>query len=130
MITTINRQTCRAIYMAVEERLEDYAKENGLAIKVNGGSYSDSNFKCSIEFAIVNENGEAETIEAQSFKANAGHIGMKPEDLGREFMVSDTIYQIKGYKRRSKKYPIVAERVVDGRAFKFTLNTVKTALTR
>ena len=77
------------------------------------------------EMATVTSDGDVLTPEAQAFKTLAHKYGFEPEDLGTVFRYQGTDYRITGLKTRRPKFPISAERVSDGRGFKFPVFAVK-----
>jgi hypothetical protein len=64
---------------------------------------------------------------AEDFAAYAPQYGLKPSDLGKKFFFRGRQYTIVGWKPRSFKYPVLAQRD-DGRVFKFRPATVKRGL--
>lgn len=95
------------------------ALEEKFGVKVDLGriSYSDTNFSGKITVSNVAEDGTVENPEAEGFRSCASLVGLKPEDLGREFTHRGETYKITGLNLRRSKYPISAE--CNGKGYKF-----------
>lgn len=66
----------------------------------------------------------------RDFKRWAASYGLKPEWFGETFTSRGTGFRIVGINTRAPKYPVQAERVRDGKGFKFTADGVRTAMIR
>lgn len=129
MIKTLDRSTLRLIGTRIDAALAPLAKELGISIKYNGGSFVSQNATLKLAVAVLDATGAAVTKEASDFKFYAARFGLKPDDLGREFSVgNDKRFKIAGLKPRRGSYPILAARVSDGRMFKFSARQVRAAL--
>jgi hypothetical protein len=114
----------------IEEAVQSVAKKHGIQIKRGRGVYGGSNASLKLELAVVGKGGQAQTREAEDFKRYASVYGLKAENLGAEFTDFDgEVYTITGLKPRSRKYPILVERV-DGMGFKMPAERVKVGLAR
>lgn len=96
--------------------------------------YDRSGAKLEFRIAVVDTAAAdgADTAEAVDFKNLAASANFKPEDLGATFLSPTTgeMYRIIGWLKRSKKYPVLAERTSDLRRAKFPAVTVQKALWR
>jgi len=117
-MTEINRTTLRLIEADALAALETVATKHGIAFKFGSGRFTADNATLKLEVAVMNADGTAETKEVSDFKAMAQHYGLKAEHLGEEIRIRGTTYTICGLKRKSKKYPIIAE-TANGKRFKF-----------
>ena len=79
---------------------------------------------------IPQENGEIYSPEKALFEVLAPHFGLDPEDHGRTFRSKDELFRIVTINPNRPKYPISAERVSDGRGFKFLSENVVMYLQR
>jgi hypothetical protein len=124
----IDRTFLKAFSADAQKALEDVAELYGISIDYKSASFARDGANATLKFEIVAPDpttGEALSREAQDFKLLAHRHGFEPEDLGSEFTVSGTVYKITGLKPRRHKYPICADRVSDGRSFKFPAETIK-----
>lgn len=106
--------------------LKKVAKAHGLTVTGGGGSFSDTDATLRFKFTAPNAPTRDEKI-AENFKNGATLFGLKPEHFGAEFFVKGTVYKIVGLAPNRPKFPIIAERVKDGKKFKFPVS-VKTLL--
>jgi hypothetical protein len=124
----IDRAFLKKFTRDAEKALEDVADLYGITVTYKGGSYDRNGANAKLRFEIAAPDavtGVALSAEVQAFKSLAHVYGLKPEDLGSEFKVRNTVYKITGLKNSRPKYPISAIRVSDGKAFKFPSETVK-----
>lgn len=115
----------KTIQIEAEAVLQELAKKYGMAVNRKGGTIGDKNVLLKFEFAMVSENGMAETREATDFKAWAHRYGFKPEDLRRTFLHGGHRYRILGLLRKAHSFPILAERLSDGHQLKFAISVAK-----
>jgi hypothetical protein len=113
--------------------IEKWAESVGLSSKVGRASYDPSGGNCSVkvEFALIDQDGNAQTQERVDFGQMASIYGLKPEHLDKTFKSFDgKEYKIVGLRRRARKRPILAERQPDGKCFVFGAEQVKMLLER
>lgn len=125
----MDRHNVKVIRQALEVCLRELEETLELKVTVGSATFSPSNAVFKVEVAELNEDGEAKTREAEDFTLNCFRWALEPEDLGRTFENNGNTYKIIGGKPRSRKYPIICERLTDGARFKFAPSTVKFALT-
>lgn len=108
------------------------AETHGLTVE--GGDLADINLRHSFEISfrvgIPQENGEIYSPEKALFEVLAPHFGLEPADHGRTFRSKDELFRIVAINPNRPKYPISAERVSDGRGFKFPAENVVMYLQR
>jgi hypothetical protein len=76
--------------------------------------------KFSIELAdtaLKTKGGETTTPEAECFKQMARMFGLKPEWLGRTFVMHGMEYKVAGLRHKATKNPVMIERTKDGKRF-------------
>jgi hypothetical protein len=123
-IKQFNTANLKMLEASIDEALKPVAEKYGIQIKRLGGSFSPSDFRVRLECAVKNEDGTFETSERADFKLFAPTIGLSSSDLDTEFEYNEVKYKIIGMKTRSHKYPIIGERVPDGKRFKFPASAV------
>lgn len=108
------------------------AETHGLTVE--GGELADidlrHSFEISLRVGIPQANGEIYSPEKAMFEVLAPHFGLEPSDHGRTFRSKDELYRIVAINPNRPKYPISAERVADGRGFKFPADNVVMYLQR
>lgn len=74
------------------------------------------------------ENGKVHDRTAEDFKFYAHALGMKPEDLGREFTANGTRYRLDGYDGKKRKFAMVCTNLSNGKKYRFPVDGVMRAL--
>ena len=123
----ITREFVRDVRKRIEEALAPLGQELKVRMILGGGTFTSSNATFRLEVAAVDKTGQALTREAEEFRHFATGFGLQPGDLGREFSYLGHRYTITGLNRRSRRFPILADRK-DGRKTKFTDAAVRSAL--
>jgi hypothetical protein len=131
-IKEFNRTNCRTLMAEVEAALKPIAEKHGLTLDRKGRTFYRDQMPVMFQFLVTqkDEDGNALSAAGQEFKKNAFRVGLEPDDLGKEFMSRGEKYRITGLNLRRRKYPISAERLRDGKSFKFGADTVKFNLQR
>lgn len=108
------------------------AETHGLTVE--GGDLADidlrHSFEISVRVGIPQANGKIYSPEKAMFEVLAPHFGLEPGDYGRTFRSKDELFRIVAINPNRPKYPISAERVADGRGFKFPADNVVMYLQR
>ena len=108
------------------------AETHGLTVE--GGDLSDidlrHSFEISFRVGIPQEDGAIYSPDKAMFEVLAPHFGLEPSDYGRTFRSKDELFSIVAINPNRPKYPISAERVSDGRGFKFSADNVAMYLMR
>ncbi len=128
-ITKFDRPICRTVGEAVIEALKPLEHRFGISFNRKGGSFSDTSYTMKIEMAVVAQDGTVLSREAEDFKKYCGTYNLEVSDLGGIFVAMDgEKYRVKGLASRSHKYPILAERLSNGRTYKLGERTVQMGL--
>lgn len=102
------------------------AETHGLAVE--GGELSDIDLRHGFDIAfrvgIPTADGSLYSPEKALFEVMAEHFGLAPSDHGRIFRTGGETFRITAINPNRPKYPISAERVADGRGYKFTAENV------
>lgn len=127
-IERFDRATCREFSMAVEDALQDVAKEFGVNVEMGNGSFQGTSYTLKVVASVIASDGSVLSPDATAFKRMATMYGLREDDLGSIFQSRGEEYVVTGMRPRSRKYPVMVERVKDGKAFKFSAPVVATAL--
>ena len=76
------------------------------------------------EVAIVGEDGMAQTADRKDFERFAPSYGVSADALGKTFESRGETFRLTGLNPNRPKYPFNAERVRDGKSFKFGDSTI------
>jgi hypothetical protein len=125
-ITTISRANLGFIQHRVNKALEELSKELGVAITTSGGRYSNAETgEIKLNLVVQGEAGAPVRTQAQiDFDRWHHALGVKKEDLGRQFTDRGTRYELTGAYPSSPKFVFQVKRVHDGKIFKFTRDGV------
>lgn len=130
-ISKFDRPICRKLGEAMLEAIKKIEEEYGVHIERKSGSFTETSYTAKFEASVVAKDGTALTREAESFKTYCSMYNLEAEDLGRTFKdTTGTEWQVTGINARSRKYPIVAKRVHDGKGFKLGERMVQKGLGR
>lgn len=131
-LTSFDRATVRQIMDECREALAPVAEKYGLVLDQKGSTYHRDALPVMLQFLIkrVDKAGNVISKEAQMFLKDCVCFGLKPDDLGREFMSRGRTFRIIGVAPRSTYYPIIVEELKSGKTFKMSAETVVEGLKR
>lgn len=124
-IRSFNRESLHIVKTRIEETFKQLSDEFGLQFTLGNGRYNPKQASYRFEIATIDETGEAITKERDTFNICCTRHGLVPEDFGQEFELQGERFVITGWSSRRSKYPLSANRVKDGKGFKFPLSQVK-----
>jgi len=126
-INKFDRANIRALNEAVIKAIQPVAEEFGIQIKAGGGTFTPTDYKMRLICAVQNTDGTYETPERADFKLFASLYGLTADDVDMEFIWNREKYKLVGIKSRSTKFPLIGQRIKDGKRFKFGPDIVKFA---
>lgn len=121
------RKLTRDVRAEAERVLREHFGDR-LHVDATSARYGGTSFTLKFEFAKVGEDGEALTKERKAWALHAPANGLPEDAVGTEFEANGDTFRITGWNTRAKKYPVQAERVSDGRGFKFPARSVRVHL--
>jgi len=117
---------------AIQAALDKVGAEYGMKIALGNISFGQFEFKASVKTTIESSAAkeEAKNKEIREFNEYASYLGFKSSVLGCEFtsLMSGGRFRIVGVKMSSRKYPILAKRLEDGKVYKFSATFIKSIL--
>jgi hypothetical protein len=113
----MDRDKCKLLSAAALAALEGVERQFGVKAAYRGGSYGTGNCRLRFEFAEITKDGMAQTAAAEAWQLAVMH-GLPKDGLGKVFEFRGKQYKVTGYKPGCK-FNIVADRVSDGKGFKF-----------
>lgn len=123
----LNRNTVKMISNDIEKALGDVANKYNVDIKRGNASFSSNNMTLKLNVSIISDTGDIMTKEATDYNLHKNIVGLTKE-LGDTFYFNGAKYTIKGYKPRSRKYPVV---VSNGNGlYKMSINMVNNSPTK
>lgn len=95
----------------------------GLNVRSAGGRFDADAATLKFEFTPQGAPSKAE----KSLSTMGGAFGLPADAVGRTFTLESVLYRVTGLNPRRPKFPVIGERVSDGKAFKFPANDVARA---
>lgn len=120
-ITEFNGTTLGAVRHALNEALKNVAEEFNIELSVGRIKYTDSSAEIQID--ALAEGGESKMV--LEYKLNQKSFALP--DLYTQIDVRDEVYKTIGFKRKNRKYPVICERMSDGKNYKFPAPTIANA---
>ena len=113
-IESIDKAACKAIDAEARAALEQVAEKLGLTVKLGGGSYDPTTgtYTPRVTFSV-------DGAEARAWAQVAALVGLAPDDYGREIAYGGIgRVRLVGINLRARRFPILVERVDDGKVYK------------
>jgi len=118
----MDRQKCKLVTEASVNALKGLEEKFGVKITSKGGRYDNGMAQLKFEFAEVKADGSVSTEASEAYRQLAKFYDLPEDGLGKVFQFRRRQYKVVGLKPRSK-CSILAERLPDGRMFKFEPKT-------
>lgn len=119
----MNREEAKTIRGILEDAVRTVSLK-GYKVELGRCTFDDMGAEFRLNVKTITEDGIALGKEAADFKRAAAMFGLKPEDLGREFVCAGDRYRLTGYRARASAKPFLGARVRDGRTFIFAERAV------
>ena len=120
------RSNVRKMRVKFEECLKKFSEENDVNVKMGGNIRFDSNeMKFKVEIKNKDERA-SDVIDKETWDKHCFITGMKPEDFGKEFVMSDgNVYSVCGVKPKARKNKILIKRKSNGGVYVSNPDSVK-----
>lgn len=128
-VTTLNRETLRALYDKIDRALAALGAAEGVAFKINGGKYQPDGKTATLklDLSVLGANGTAEDKTVLDWKRSAAQHGLNPAWLGKQVTLVSAVYTIVGLKASAKKN-VVLLKGQNGTGYACTADAVLRAL--
>jgi hypothetical protein len=128
-ITQFTAPVVRSVRSDLEHLLQDFAGERGLKVELDGnGSYTAGDLRATLTLRTPAHAQQVDTRKAAHDEAVASILGLPPDIVGQAFAFQRSLYKVIEIHAGRPKYPITAERVPDGKRFKFPAHAVLSGL--
>lgn len=125
--TTFNEGNIKTLRADLEAGIKALGQELGVDIQIGRISYNGNQVKTKMEVSIIGETGKVFDVTVQDFKTYSKfHPGLEGQ-LGKSFTFQGKTFKISGWKKASRKYPILAK-LPNGKTYKFDVENVLRAL--
>ena len=119
-VDKFDRATIREIHQRIKDVLQEtVCKEFGIELADSAVSFSNMEMTKRLKFVVKG----TPTPEAEAYTLMQSFRGLPP--LNTEKMINGELMRIVGYRTRSRKAPIILERVSDGKQFVCPENMIK-----
>jgi len=120
----LDRNTVKMISNDIEKALGDVANKYNVVINRGNASFTSDNMTLKLNVSTIGNDGNVMTKEATDFNTYASMNGVT-KSLGDIITHGGHNYKLVGWKPRSKKYPVLVEKITTGKKFKFSISLVK-----
>jgi uncharacterized protein YlxP (DUF503 family) len=124
MIMSLDKNNLKTLRSAMESALEQVTKQYGVKFSVGSARFSPETATFKVEVATVSTDGAVNTKKVAEFKRYCNLYDLKEEHLGVYITYNRTQYKISGLSPGSWRFPILADRVSDGKTFKLPTSAV------
>jgi len=123
---TLTKSGMQQIRKAVESALKDIGVELGVSLQLGRGSFrtNEGHFRLNV---LASGDGE-KSVEAANWELHCTRYGLEVSDLGKTIEAHGMRFKITGIMPSRPKYPILAEKLSDGRKYKLRVVEVLTGL--
>jgi hypothetical protein len=128
----MNKKFLTQLQDDIKRAIDKVAKKHNVVFDFRGGTYADTHATLKLTVSCVSKQGTVLTRERAAYIQYARSYGMDPNWIDESFTGGLHGYEciLIGLKTRSKKFPVIAKRVSDGKLFKFTASGVIAAFDR
>lgn len=126
MITEFTRPVLHVASTNLLAAVSKFAAENGLNVRNAGGTYDAGKWTEKLEFT-VQQTADGKSGEAAAFERDCHFClsrSITPAHYGKTFRSGGHFYKLVAVKPGGSRFDLVAERVPDGRRFKFNSHDV------
>ena len=124
-ITQFDRTSLRALRVDLDSAMATIASKYGIELSAGNISFTSETATIKVAAGIIGSNGRAVTPEAKAFDQYKGLVGLGALNVGDTIVIQGADYTISGYKPRSKKSPVVVNKVSNGSSYKVSVDMVK-----
>jgi len=114
-IKAFDAPTLRALRPEIDTALAPLGERHGITLRTGNGSYSGATAHFKLELAVIGDDGNAVSKEVEAFNKLHSMFGLEQGDLGLEFVSGRERFRLTGIAPGRTKYPIVTERLRDGK---------------
>jgi hypothetical protein len=122
-----DKDTIKNLRVEIDAALAAIAVKHGIQIRAGNATFSPEFMTMKLEFSTL-QNGKPVTKEAEALKLYAPSLGLTPEHLAKNFVISGVTYRLVGFCPRKQKFPMVCERTSDGKRYGLPEDVVLKAL--
>ncbi len=126
----INEQQIKLIAKDLARATQIVSAKHGVVVDLTVPSEEKERWQISLLISAQSRDDQDLNEQARAFLEHASEHDLRPEDLGREFLMNGEKWTLYGLNVATPRYPIVATKLSDGRNYKLRAAAVKLALER
>lgn len=124
----MDKQRVRQIRDLINRELAALGERLNVKFEAVGARYTSDCARFNLEVGEIDAEGKTHSVERADFERYARRYGLLATDLDKEFEIGGHWYKIVGAAPKSRKYPILGQKIGTDRVYKFQPYQVKTAL--
>ena len=124
-IKAFNALLLKKLQPEIEAALAELGRRHGITIRADGARFSDRTADLKLELAVIGGDGRPARREAEEFEKYHAMFGLRAADLGRTIVLDREEHRLVGLAPNRPRYPIVMERVRDGKLVLCTEDVVE-----
>ena len=124
-IKVSNTLLLKKLQPEIEAALADLGRRHGITIRAGGARFSERTADLKPELAVIGGDGKSVRREAEEFAKYHVMFGLEATDLGRAVALDREEHRLVGLAPNRPKYPIVMERMRDGKLVLCTEDVVE-----
>jgi hypothetical protein len=110
-----------------ENLVKDFEEKHGVKFSLGTITYGLNQLHSKMTVTIVSEGENPEDVEGKvSLERHGFRFGLTDEDFNKRIHFLGDVYQLKGIKPRSRKYPILAKNMNNGQTYKLPVDCLGT----
>ena len=122
----MNRAFIRNLRIEIDNALKAVGEKHNVSIHAGNARFDETSVSFKLQVNQINENGKVESPERKAF-IEFSHVygvdkNIKIDDKLR--LWDGNVYQIVGLKTKSRKYPVLAKQLPNGKTYKFTPDAI------
>lgn len=125
---SLTKSGMQQIRKAVETALKDIGVELGISLQLGRGSFRETEGHFRLNVLASGEENGGKPVEEVNWGLHCTRYGFEVSDFGKMIEAHGMRFRIVGIMPSRPKYPILAERLSDGRKYKLRIVEVLTGL--
>ena len=103
----------------LEKAFKEIGEKHGVTMHIGTVRYDSNQFTSQLKVTYMNEGEDPQEAEFKvGLKRDGWKFNLTEENFNDTFMYVGELYKVKSISPRSRKYPVIAQKVSDGRFFK------------
>jgi hypothetical protein len=127
-VAQVTRDTFKTIRQALDPVLAALSRHLDVEVRAGNGSYKQDGTGGKLTLVIKGATADGKTADEEAWMSSSALLGLNKNWLGESFEYHGSTYKVTGANLKRHKFPIAAERLLDGKRFKFPASIIQAAL--